>query len=133
MSRDEVVSHIGTIAKSGTRELMQKLKKASDGDAATELIGQFGVGFYSAFMVAKKVTVITRRAGEDTATRWESTGEGEYTLEDAKRDTHGTTVTLELLPVDREGGIEDFTDQWVLTRTVKRYSDFVTFPIILKV
>ena len=133
MSRDEVVSHIGTIAKSGTRELMQKLKEASDGDAATELIGQFGVGFYSAFMVAKKVTVITRRAGEDTATRWESTGEGEYTLEDAQRDTHGTTVTLELLPVDREGGIEDFTDQWVLTRTVKRYSDFVTFPIMLKV
>ena len=133
MSRDEVVSHIGTIAKSGTRELMQKLKEASDGDAATELIGQFGVGFYSAFMVAKKVTVITRRAGEDTATRWESTGEGEYTLEDAQRDTHGTTVTLELLPIDREGGIEDFTDQWVLTRIVKRYSDFVTFPILLKV
>ena len=133
MSREEVMSHIGTIAKSGTRELMEKLKEKSDADSATELIGQFGVGFYSAFMVAKKVTVITRRAGEDTATRWESTGEGEYTLEDAQRDTHGTTVTLELLPVDREGGIEDFTDQWVLTRTVKRYSDFVTFPIILKV
>ncbi len=133
MSREEVMSHIGTIAKSGTRELMEKLKEKSDADSATELIGQFGVGFYSAFMVAKKVTVITRRAGEDTATRWESTGEGEYTLEDAQRDTHGTTVTLELLPVDREGGIEDFTEQWVLTRIVKRYSDFVTFPIILKV
>jgi len=133
MSRDEVVSHIGTIAKSGTRELMEKLKEKSDVDSATELIGQFGVGFYSAFMVAKKVTVITRRAGEDTATRWESTGEGEYTIEGTQRDTHGTTVTLELLPTDREGGIEDFTDQWVLSRTVKRYSDFVTFPIILKV
>jgi len=133
MSRDEVVSHIGTIAKSGTRELMEKLKEKSDADSATELIGQFGVGFYSAFMVAKKVTVITRRAGEDTATRWESTGEGEYTIEGTQRDTHGTTVTLELLPTDREGGIEDFTDQWVLSRTVKRYSDFVTFPIILKV
>lgn len=133
MSRDEVVSHIGTIAKSGTRELMEKLKEKSNADSATELIGQFGVGFYSAFMVASKVTVITRRAGEDTSTRWESTGEGEYTLEDTQRDTHGTTVTLELLPIDREGGIEDFTDQWVLSRTVKRYSDFVTFPIILKV
>ncbi|MDH5775247.1 MAG: molecular chaperone HtpG [Nitrospirota bacterium] len=133
MSRDEVVSHIGTIAKSGTRELMQKLKENADGDSVTQLIGQFGVGFYSAFMVASKVAVITRRAGEDAATRWESTGEGEYTLEDTQRDTHGTTVTLELLPADTEGGIEDFTDQWVLSRTVKRYSDFVTFPIILKV
>ncbi len=129
MSRDEVVSHIGTIAKSGTRELMQKLKESSDTDSATELIGQFGVGFYSAFMVASKVTVITRRAGEDTASRWESTGEGEYTLGETERDTHGTTVTLELLPADSEGGIEDFTAQWVLSRTVKRYSDFVTFPI----
>ena len=133
MSREEVVSHIGTIAKSGTRELMEKLKDNADGESANELIGQFGVGFYSAFMVASKVTVISRRAGEDTATRWESTGEGEYTIEDAHRDTPGTTVTLELLPVDSEGGIEDFTEQWVLSRTVKRYSDFVTFPIILKV
>lgn len=133
MSRDEVVSHIGTIAKSGTRELMEKLKENADGDSATELIGQFGVGFYAAFMVASKVTVITRRAGEDTATRWESLGEGEYTLEDTQRDAYGTTVTLDLLPADSEGGIEDFTDQWVLSRTVKRYSDFVTFPIMLKV
>ncbi len=133
MTREEIVTHIGTIAKSGTRELMEKLKDSQEGDSATELIGQFGVGFYSAFMVASKVTVITRRAGEDTATRWESTGEGEYTLDDAQRETHGTTVRLELLPIDREGGIEDFTDQWVLSRTVKRYSDFVTFPIRLKV
>ncbi len=133
MSRDEVVSHIGTIAKSGTRELMEKLKENADGDSASELIGQFGVGFYAAFMVASKVTVITRRAGEDTATRWESAGEGEYTLEDTQRDTYGTTVTLDLLPADSEGGLEDFTDQWVLTRIVKRYSDFVTFPIMLKV
>ena len=133
MSRDEIVSHIGTIAKSGTRELMEKLKEKSDGDSAAELIGQFGVGFYSAFMVASKVTVITRRAGEEAATRWESTGEGEYTLEDTQRDAYGTTVTLDLLPADSEGGIEDFTQQWVLSRIVKRYSDFVTFPIILKV
>ena len=133
MSRDEVVAHIGTIAKSGTRELMEKLKENADGESATELIGQFGVGFYSAFMVASKVTVITRRAGEGSATRWESTGEGEYTLEDTQRDAYGTTVTLDLLPTDKEGGIEDFTDQWVISRTVKRYSDFVTFPILHKV
>ncbi|GJL63675.1 MAG: chaperone protein HtpG [Nitrospirales bacterium] len=133
MTRDELVSHIGTIAKSGTRELMQRLKENSEGHSASELIGQFGVGFYSAFMVASKVTITTRRAGEDTATRWESAGEGEYTLEDTHRDAYGTTVTLDLLPIDSEGGIEDFTDQWVLSRIVKRYSDFVTFPIILKV
>ncbi|MER2204324.1 MAG: ATP-binding protein, partial [Rhodococcus sp. (in: high G+C Gram-positive bacteria)] len=81
MSRDEVVDLIGTLAKSGTAEVRRKLKEAKDAAASEELIGQFGIGFYSTFMVADKVTLLTRRAGEDHATRWESTGEGTYTLE----------------------------------------------------
>lgn len=131
MSRDEVISHIGTIAKSGTRELMAKIKesKSSDIDA---LIGQFGVGFYSSFMVADKVTLLTRRAGEETASLWESNGEGQYTLVDAEKPSCGTSITLHLKKVDAEDGIEDFTDSWVISRIVKRYSDFVRYPIILK-
>ena len=130
MSRDEVVSHIGTIAKSGTRELMEQLKQRSSDEQ--DLIGQFGVGFYAAFMVADKVTLVTRRAGEDSATRWESVGDGQYTVDKADREGYGTTVILHLLPEDKDRGIEDYTDKWVLSRVVKRYSDFVTFPIIYK-
>ncbi len=80
MSRDEVVSHIGTIAKSGTRELMQRIKESKSGESVAELIGQFGVGFYSAFMVADRISLLTRRAGETGATLWQSSGDGTYTL-----------------------------------------------------
>jgi len=94
MTREEVQKHIGTIAKSGTKEFFEKLT----GDQAkdSELIGQFGVGFYSAFIVADKVTLITRKAGEKEAVRWESEGKGEYTLESAEKATHGTDVILHL-------------------------------------
>ncbi len=132
MSRSEVVQNIGTIAKSGSRELMEKIRKGKTPEQISELIGQFGVGFYSSFMAAEKVTLVTRRAGQKTATRWESTGDGEYTLQSAKRDGRGTSITLHLKDVDTDGGIEDYTDQWVLSRIVKRYSDFVTYPIRLK-
>jgi molecular chaperone HtpG len=132
MSRAEVVSSIGTIAASGTRELREKMKEGASGEKLVELIGQFGVGFYSAFMVADRVALTTRRAGEETATRWESDGGGEYTLSAADRPSHGTSVTLHLKEVDPENGIEDFTDRWVLSRVVKRYSDFVSHPIIFR-
>src|SRR5262245_12779013 len=99
MSRDEVISHIGTIAKSGTRELMAKIKESKTGDIDA-LIGQFGVGFYSSFMVADKVTLVTRRAGEEAATLWESTGEGQYALTDAEKPSCGTSITLHLKKVD---------------------------------
>ena len=133
MSRDEVIANIGTIAKSGTRDLREKLKEGQGDEHLAEFIGQFGVGFYSAFMVADKVTLVTRRAGETTATLWESTGDGAYKLGDAERSGHGTTVTLHLKSVDSENGLEDFTDQWVLSRIVRRYSDFVSYPIICKI
>jgi len=130
MSREEVRANIGTIAKSGTQELIAKLKASDSNEAVAELIGQFGVGFYSAFMVADKVTVLTRRTGAEVATRWESTGDGSYTLADDHRFQRGTTVTLHLKAVDEEDGIEDYTDFHVLQRIVKRHSDFVSYPIV---
>src|SRR5215213_1565394 len=132
MSRNEVVANIGTIAKSGTRELREKLQQGMSDERLTELIGQFGVGFYSAFMVSERVTLVTRRAGEQTATGWDSTGDGEYTISNARRDQHGTSITLYLKPADPENGIEDYTDKWILARIVRRYSDFVNYPIVFQ-
>ena len=130
MSRDEVVTNIGTIAKSGTKTLLDQVQKEGQSpEALSELIGRFGVGFYSAFMVADKVTLVTRRADEEIATEWESAGNGEYSLRETQRPQHGTSITLHLKPVDQENGIEDFTESWVLTNIVKRHSDFVTYPI----
>jgi molecular chaperone HtpG len=139
MTRDEVVKNIGTIARSGTKEFLTALSDAQKQNAPPELIGQFGVGFYSAFMVADKITLVTRRAGHPTATRWESTGDGAYTLEEAERDQVGTTITLQLKPVadpgdhgdDGEGPHRgrDYTADHVVREIVKRYSDFVTYPI----
>ncbi len=128
MSRDEVVEHIGTIAKSGTRELLESLKGKS-GDLAEKMIGQFGVGFYSTFMVADSVSLLTRRAGDDKATLWKSTGDGQYTLSEGEKFRRGTSITLHLKPVDTESGLEDFTEEWIVKRIVKQYSDFVTYPI----
>ena len=132
MSRQEVIDNIGTIAKSGTRDLREKIKQGASDEILNELIGQFGVGFYSAFMVADKVTLLTRRAVEEPATYWESSGNGEYILTEASKHTRGTSITLHLKPVDLESGIDDFTDKWILARTIKRYSDFVSYPIVYK-
>ena len=130
MSRDEVMTNIGTIAKSGTKTLLEQVQKDGQSpEALSELIGRFGVGFYSAFMVTDKVALVTRRAGEDIATEWESTGDGEYSLRETQRPQQGTSITLHLKPVDQESGIEDFTEPWVLSNIVKRYSDFVAYPI----
>jgi len=128
MTRDEVVSLIGTIAKSGTAEFLAKLKEAKQTE---ELIGQFGVGFYSSFMVADKVTLVTRHAGTSEGVRWESTGEGTYTIEPVEDAPQGTTVTLHLKPEDREDKLFDYTDAATLTSIVKKYSDFITWPIKL--
>jgi molecular chaperone HtpG len=134
MSRDEVVSVIGTIAKSGTAELLERLRSAGDGTAqeagaASELIGKFGIGFYSSFMVADRVTLITRRAGLDGGVRWESAGEGTYTIEDAPDAPQGTSVILALKPADPEDQLPDYTAPDTIRRVVRRYSDFITWPI----
>jgi molecular chaperone HtpG len=134
MSRDEVINNIGTIAKSGTRELVNRLKEGESKQTIAELIGQFGVGFYSSFMASERVELVTRRAGETAATRWESTGDGTYKISDVPENEkmgRGTTIKLHLKPEDRENGMDDFSDRWVVSRIVRRYSDFVSYPIKL--
>ncbi|WBB53277.1 molecular chaperone HtpG [Verrucosispora sp. WMMD573] len=133
MSRDEVVSVIGTIAKSGTAELLRQLREAKDAGASQELIGQFGVGFYAVFMVAERVELVTRRAGESGGTRWESTGEGTYTITELDDAAQGTAVTLHLKPADAEDNLHDYTAEWTIREIVKRYSDFIAHPIRMTV
>jgi molecular chaperone HtpG len=135
MSRDEVVKLIGTIAKSGTAEFLHRLKDQKDAAtaASSELIGQFGVGFYSTFMVADKVTLVTRRAGESGGTRWESSGAGTYTIEPVDDAAQGTAVTLHLKPEDKDDNLFDYTDEWKIREIVKRYSDFIAWPIKMEV
>ncbi|AYL34341.1 molecular chaperone HtpG [Streptomyces fungicidicus] len=131
MSYDEVGQLIGTIAHSGTAEFLRELREAQDGAGAEGLIGQFGVGFYSGFMVADEVTLLTRRAGERQGTRWTSRGEGTYTLETADDAPQGTSVTLHLKPADPDNRLNDYTSVWTVKEIVKRYSDFITWPIRL--
>ncbi|MFD2469644.1 molecular chaperone HtpG [Amycolatopsis silviterrae] len=128
MSRDDVVNLIGTIAKSGTADFLRKLKESKE-SAGQDLIGQFGVGFYSSFMVADKVTLVTRRAGDGEGVRWESTGEGTYTIESLADAPQGTSVTLHLKPADDEDHLYDYTSPWKVREIVKRYSDFITWPV----
>jgi len=128
MSRDEVVALIGTIAKSGTAEMLSRLKESKE---SAELIGQFGVGFYSTFMVADKVTLVTRKAGESEGTRWESDGEGTYTIEPLADAPPGTAVTVHLRPKDEEDALFDYAEESKIRQIVKHYSDFIAFPIRL--
>jgi molecular chaperone HtpG len=127
MSRNEVIENIGTIARSGTREFLDRLTGDQSKDA--NLIGQFGVGFYSSFIVADKVTLITRRAGvgAEHGVLWESAGEGDYTLETVSKASHGTDVILHL----REGE-DDFLADWRLQSIIRKYSDHITLPIVMK-
>ena len=122
MSRDEVVANIGTIASSGTRKFLEAL--SADKKADANLIGQFGVGFYSAFVVADKVTLTTRRADGSDGVRWESAGTGEYTLENVDKSGRGTEVTLHLKPDE-----DEFLQSWQVRSLVARYSDHIGFPI----
>ena len=131
MNRAELIEHLGTIARSGTLEFLKRSEQGAD--AAPDLIGQFGVGFYASFMVADEVDVVSRRAGEEGAARWTSQGAGEYALDDAKRDEPGTTIQLHLKPVDADSGIADFCDEWILRNVVKKYSDFVAYPVRLTI
>ena len=127
MNREEVISHIGTIAKSGTREFFSQLSGDQKKDAA--LIGQFGVGFYSAFIVADRVTLTTRRAGlgAEHGVRWESAGAGDYTLETVDKPQRGTEIVLHL----REGE-DEFLSDWKLKSVIRTYSDHITLPIVMK-
>lgn len=131
MTRDEVIEYLGTIANSGTKAFLKARKEVKD---SPELIGQFGVGFYSSFIVADKVTVHTQKAGETDGTVWESSGEGEYSLSSAPRfEGNGTTITLHLKDFSTEENAQDFADEWTLRGIIKKYSDFISFPVKLKV
>ncbi len=127
MSREEAIANLGTIARSGTREFFQQLTGDKQKDA--QLIGQFGVGFYSSFIVAQKVTVVSRRAGlpADQAIRWESTGDGEFTISPAEKAERGTDIILTL----REGE-DEFLSSWRLREILRRYSDHISIPIRMK-
>jgi molecular chaperone HtpG len=126
MSRDELIDNLGTIAKSGTAEFLQQMTGDKQHDA--HLIGQFGVGFYSAFIVADKVSVETRRAGldKDAGARWESAGEGEFTIEDIEREDRGTRVTLHLKEDQAE-----FAESFRIDSLIRKYSDHIGFPVSL--
>jgi molecular chaperone HtpG len=126
MNRDDVINHLGTIAKSGTAEFLSKL--SGDQQKDSQLIGQFGVGFYSAFIVADKVIVETRKAGEpvEAGTRWESAGEGEFSIENIDKAERGTRITLHLKEEETE-----FADNWRLRSLIKKYSDHIAVPVFL--
>ena len=136
MTRAEVVDLIGTLAKSGTAELRQQLREAQTAKntaVSEELIGQFGIGFYSTFMVADKVELLTRKAGESEATKWESSGDGTYTIASVEDAPQGTSVTLHLKPEDKEDALHDYTSEWKIRTLVKKYSDFIAWPIRMQV
>ena len=132
MNREEVIENIGTIAKSGTKAFLEELKKAKEANEAVtdkDMIGQFGVGFYSAFMVAEKVTIVTRKAGETQAYKWESSADGSFTIEECEKEKRGTSITLTLAKEYAGDGEDDFTDTYTIERLVKKYSDYVRYPI----
>ncbi len=125
MSRDDIVKNIGTIAKSGTKEFLKKLSGDQAKDA--NLIGQFGVGFYSAFIISDEVTLESRKAGAKTGSRWVSKGDGEFSLESIDKKSRGTSVTLSL-----KKDAEEFLDEYRLKEIIKKYSDHITLPIVMK-
>jgi len=132
MTYEEVMENIGTIAKSGTAAFVEALENSKKGNGLTpDLIGKFGVGFYSAFIVADEVIVTTRAAGAETAVRWQSNGDGSFTIEEAEKEGRGTSILLKLKKT--EEGEEDFTDEWVIRQTVKKHSDFVRYPVLMEV
>ena len=126
MDAEDLENNLGTIASSGTKKFMEAAA-AKDGNNLPELIGKFGVGFYAAFMVADRVTVVSKKRGEDEAFAWESDGIGSYTVSDAERDAYGTTITLHL-----RDGQDEYLDEWRIRDLVKSYSDFIAYPIFFE-
>ncbi|MGA2640625.1 MAG: ATP-binding protein, partial [Spirochaetia bacterium] len=121
MNEKDLEENLGTIARSGTREFLQAM--AADAKKGAGLIGQFGVGFYSSFMVADSVEVVTRKIGDEKGWKWTSDGKGEYEITEGQRDSAGTTVTLHL----NEGGRE-FADRWRIEGIIRKYSNHIAFP-----
>jgi len=134
MTRNDLVSYLGTIARSGTKEFAQAMREAASGNNS-DLIGQFGVGFYSSFIAADKVSAETRKAGTDESWIWESEGDGTYTIKEGSRTANGTTITMHMKQKDSKyenDTDKDYLSAWTLRSIIKQYSDFVSYPIILK-
>ena len=129
MDRDDLENNLGTIASSGSYKFKQELENKSDD---IDIIGQFGVGFYSAFMVAKHITVITKKYGCDTAFRWESSGADGYTIEECDRENLGTEIILELKDNTDDENYDEFLEQYRIQGLVKRYSDYIRYPIVME-
>ena len=128
MDRDELISNIGTIAKSGTKAFIEAMKKKDEAKANDlELIGQFGVGFYSAFMAASQAEIITKKAGTDQAWKWVSEGKDTYSIEEAERDDQGTTIILHL-----KDDAKSYLEYWTISSIIRKYSDFIEYPIKMK-
>ncbi|MBE6373670.1 MAG: molecular chaperone HtpG [Lentisphaerae bacterium] len=128
MDRDELINNIGTIAKSGTKAFIEAMKKKDEAKANDlELIGQFGVGFYSAFMAASQAEIITKKAGTDQAWKWVSEGKDTYSIEEAERDDQGTTIILHL-----KDDAKSYLEYWTVSSIIRKYSDFIEYPIKMK-
>lgn len=127
LNRDEAVKSLGTIAHSGTKEFIDAIKSGQI-EEQPELIGQFGVGFYSAFMVAEKITVISKKVGEQKAVKWESEADGKFSVDEVEKDSFGTDVIVELKEEEKE-----FLDEWRIKEIVKKYSDYIEYPITMDV
>ena len=129
MSKEELEENLGTICKSGSLNFKQNMESSDDID----IIGQFGVGFYSAFMVASKVTVISRKYGEDTAWKWESDGADGYTIKEANRDAAGTDIIMELKEDTEELEVSSYLEEYTLRSLIRKYSDYIRYPIRMEV
>ena len=130
MTESELEKNLGTIAKSGSAEFREAMEQASD---KIDIIGQFGVGFYSAFMVAKKITVLSKAAGSEEAFEWASTGEDGYTVTKAEKEAAGTRITLELKDDTEDENYSKYLDEWTIRDLVRKYSDYVRYPILMEV
>ena len=134
MTHEEVISNIGTIAKSGSRAFTKALKEAKNNTEELSVIGQFGVGFYSSFMVANKITLKTKSSDSDTGVKWVSTGEGSFTIEDTKKSDRGTEIILHLRPEENEEDSNvEYLEEYKIKELIQKYSDYVRYPILLEV
>ncbi|MBW1650789.1 MAG: molecular chaperone HtpG [Deltaproteobacteria bacterium] len=132
MTYDEVMDNIGTIAKSGTIEFLNSLEQTNNKEPiSTEMIGQFGVGFYSAFIVSEKIILTTKAAKAQKGVKWKSSGDGSYTIEETEKAEKGTSIILHLKKTEKEG--KNFTDEWTIRNIVKKHSDFIRYPIVMDV
>ena len=129
IDKEEAIEALGTIAHSGTKEFLQSLKNKDIKDNP-ELIGQFGVGFYSAFMVADKITVHSKKAGhnETTGVKWESTADGSFTVEDIEKEDSGTEIILHIKEEEK-----NYLDEWQIRSIIKKYSDYIEYPVVMEV